>query len=604
MQRGKTVFVLSLLGGILCPHGLAQVTVRESLSSNEVEQNLGSAYTAISADGRYVAFASMATNLVPGDTNDAIDIFVRDRILGTTERVNVSSSGAQSDGSDFFFPRLSISADGRFVMFTTNATNLVVPADTNGQEDVYLRDRQLGITERMSVDSSEVGGNGRSQEHQSSADGRFVVFRSDASNLVPNDTNGRSDIFVRDRQLGTTTRVSVASGGVQSNSNSQNVAITADGRYVFFTSYADNLVGSDFNGNPDIFVHDRQAGATTRVSMGVSGQEPDASCNLGSISPDGRFVAFQSDATNLVPNDTNNLWDSFVLDRQTGITERISVSTGGVQAGSWFVQYPAPFVSADGRYALFMSDATNLIPNDTNNAWDVFLRDLVLGTTTRVSVGTESVEGNGLSMDPWISPDGRFISFSSAASNFAMDDLNQDFDVFVRDMAPTGFTSLCDPGVAGVVACPCSNPPSGPGRGCDNSSATGGAALSASGIAYVTMDSLRFTTSSERPTALSVLTQWTGGHATGIAYGQGVGCTSGTFRRLYTKSAVGGSITAPDALLGEPSVTSRSAALGSVITAGESRWYIVFYRDPIVLGGCAATRTFNVTQTSRIDWSL
>jgi hypothetical protein len=118
------------------------------------------------------------------------------------------------------------------------------------------------------------------------------------------------------------------------------------------------------------------------------------------------------------------------------------------------------------------------------------------------------------------------------------------------------------------------------------------------------MDSLRFTTSGERPTALSILIQWTGGHATGIAYGMGVRCTSGTFKRLFTKSAVGGSITAPDFLAGDPTISARSAALGNVITAGSSRWCFVYYRDPIVLGGCSPARTFNATQTGRIDWSL
>jgi hypothetical protein len=261
-------------------------------------------------------------------------------------------------------------------------------------------------------------------------------------------------------------------------------------------------------------------------------------------------------------------------------------------------------LSADGRFAAFYSDATDLVTNDTNGVWDVFLRDRLLGTTTRESVGTESIEGNGFSMDPSISADGRFVSFSSAASNFAVGDTNQDFDVFVRDLHPTAFTGMCDPGVAGVMACPCGNPPAGPGRGCDNSSGVGGASLFASGVAYVTMDSLRFTTTNEKPTALSILLQGTSAVPAGVTYGQGVRCLGGTLKRLYAKNAVGGSISAPDVLANDPPITERSEALGDVISAGSSRWYLVAYRDPVVLGGCPATHTFNATPTGRIDWSL
>jgi len=196
------------------------------------------------------------------------------------------------------------------------------------------------------------------------------------------------------------------------------------------------------------------------------------------------------------------------------------------------------------------------------------------------------------------------VSFSSASSNFAADDTNQDFDVFVRDLQPAGFTSTCDPGVAGVMACPCGNPPAGSGRGCDNSSGTGGASLSVAGVAYVTMDSLRFTTAGEKPNALSILMQGTSAVSAGVTYGQGVRCLGGTLKRLFAKTAMGGSITAPDALVNDPTITDRSAAVGDVITAGSSRWYLVSYRDPVVLGGCPSTRTFNATQTGRIDWSL
>jgi hypothetical protein len=166
----------------------------------------------------------------------------------------------------------------------------------------------------------------------------------------------------------------------------------------------------------------------------------------------------------------------------------------------------------------------------------------------------------------------------------------------------TGFTSNCDAGVGGVLACPCSNPPSGLGRGCDNSSGSGGATLAASGIAYLSLDTLVFTASGELPTALSIVAQWTGQDPAGVVYGMGVRCTSGTPYRLYNKLASGGGISAPNLGAGEPPVSVRSAALGDTIQPGQSRWYMVYYRDPNVLGGCPASSTFNATQTGEVHW--
>jgi hypothetical protein len=196
------------------------------------------------------------------------------------------------------------------------------------------------------------------------------------------------------------------------------------------------------------------------------------------------------------------------------------------------------------------------------------------------------------------------VAFDSLATNLVPVDTNGYGDVFVRDrQGGPAFTSLCDPGSGGVITCPCANPPSGPGRGCDNSSGTGGAVLSASGGTYLSSDTLVFTTSGERATALSIVGQWTGVSANGAIFGMGVRCTTGTLKRLYTKTAVGGSISAPSLGAGDPQVSVRSAALGDTILAGQSRWYLVYYRDPTVLGGCPATSTFNATQTGEVSWS-
>ncbi len=225
-----------------------------------------------------------------------------------TWRVSADSSGVDGNGGSY---EPSISGDGRFVAFWSPATNLV-PGDTNSKEDVFVHDRQSGTTTRVSVDSLGVQGNGASLFPSISGDGRFVAFQSRATNLVPGDTNGWSDVFVHDRQTGTTTRVSVDSSGVQGNLDSSFPSISGDGRFVAFYSFANNLVSGDTNGRADVLVHDRQSGTTTRVSIDSSGIQGKSLSEHPSISGDGRFVAFESAATNLVPGDTNAKRDVFV----------------------------------------------------------------------------------------------------------------------------------------------------------------------------------------------------------------------------------------------------------------------------------------------------
>jgi Tol biopolymer transport system component len=596
-----------MTAALLAGSAWAQSTQLVSVDSSGAQGNATSRFSSVSADGRYVVFASSATNLVPSDTNGFIDVFVRDRQTGTTELASVSSSGVQGNGNSGdsiggSLPGFAISADGRYVAFWSQATNLVA-SDTNGFIDVFVRDRQAGTTELVSVSSSGVQGNSYSVGRLAiSADGRYVAFFSNASNLVAGDTNHWMDIFVRDRQAGTTERVSVDSSGAQGDGPSfEGPSISADGRYVAFASYATNLVPGDTNATQDVFVHDRQTGATERVSVDSGGIEGDNSSTYPSISADGRYVAFLSSADNLVPGDTNGFSDVFVHDRQTGAIARANVDSSGAQADS---ESYDPWISADGRYVAFASYAQNLVAGDTNLNLDVFVHDLQTGATERESVDSSGAQGNAGSYFAGISSDGRFVAFTSAASNLVAGDTNGVEDVFVRDRGTTGFTSLCDPGVGGILACPCGNPPSGPGRGCNNSAATGGASLSASGIPSLSSDSLVFATSGEKPTATSIVLQGTSSPASGLVYGQGVRCVGGSLRRLYVKSAVAGSIVAPNFGAGDPSVSARSAALGDAITAGQSRWYLVYYRDPSVLGGCPASSTFNATQTGRVDWSL
>jgi hypothetical protein len=406
---------------------IAGTTVRVSVSSSGEQGNDHSWNNSISADGRYVTFVSYASNLVAGDTNGVPDIFVHDRQTGVTERVSISSSGEQGNfGSSHYS---AISADGRYVAFESDASNLV-DGDTNGVPDIFVHDRQSGVTERVSVSSSGEQGNGLSIETYISADGRYVAYSSYASNLVDGDTNGAQDIFMHDRQTGVTERISVSSSGEQGNSHSYWPSISADGRYVAFESGASNLVDGDTNGAYDIFMHDRQTGVTERVSVNSSGEQGNSHSFWPSISADGRYVAFESDASNLVAGDTNGARDIFLHDRQTGVTERISVNSSGEQ-GNGFSAWK--YISADGRYVAFESDASNLVDGDTNGVSDIFVHGRQTGVTERVSVSSSGEQGNYGSHFPAISADGRYIAFDSDASNLVDGDTNWFKDVFVYD---------------------------------------------------------------------------------------------------------------------------------------------------------------------------
>jgi Tol biopolymer transport system component len=401
-------------------------TTRVSVDSAGNQGNAHSVYPAISADGRYVAFESDASNLVPGDTNGTTDVFVHDRQTGETTRVSVDSAGNQGNGGSF---DPVISADGRYVAFYSGASNLV-PGDTNGHGDGFVHDRQTGETTLVTVDSAGNQGNDFSTVSAISADGRYVAFYSGASNLVPGDTNGTWDVFVHDRQTGETTRVNVDSAGNEGNAQSAGAVISADGRYVAFESAASNLVPGDTNVAWDIFVHDCQTGETTRVSVDSAGNQASYACQYPAISGDGRYVVFWSADVNLVPGDANPGGDIFVHDRQTGETTLASVDSAGNQANAATFQ---PFISANGRYVAFVSTASNLVPGDTNGERDVFVHDRHTGETRRVSVDSAGNQANGSSSSAAISADGRYVAFWSAASNLVPGDTNAEWDVFVRD---------------------------------------------------------------------------------------------------------------------------------------------------------------------------
>ncbi|MEO5341270.1 MAG: Ig-like domain-containing protein [Magnetococcus sp. MYC-9] len=442
---------------------LAGPLTRISVDSSGNQADGFSLSPTISADGRFVAFISYATNLVAAEddapASGSSNVFLRDTKTGQTAflSTSISSYTPSSTGNTLNSnPIPAISADGQFVAFAQS--------DALSGVGIALRDIKAEKTTAIAVDPSGAPGNNFSYYPAINADGRFVAFVSDASNLVAEDTNGRTDVFLRDTRTGQTTRISVASNGAQAEGGSIHLgsamslsansattyqinyapAVSADGRYVAFNSRATNLVDNDTNNSADIFLRDTKTGQTTRISVDSTGTEGDNDSFDCAISADGRFVVFSSLAANLVDNDTNGSSDIFLRDTKTGKTTRISVGSSGNQGNNISVK---PQISADGRFVVFSSLASNLVDKDTNRSTDVFLRDIQTGQTMRLSVNAANIQGNsssaGISADgpSAISADGRYVAFSSNASNL-VGDTNGVADIFLRDTQAMQLPSL------------------------------------------------------------------------------------------------------------------------------------------------------------------
>jgi len=427
MGQRSLVAVLSIALTLVGSPGSAATptTRRLSVNSSGVEADAEADNPATSGSGRYTVFDSGATNLVGGDTNDTTDVFIRDRSLGRTRRVSVNSNEVQGNSSS---QHASVSADGRYVVFDSFASNLV-PNDDNGQLDSFVRDRQAGTTRMLSVRSNGNQGNGYSYEPKIAANGRFVVFTSEATNMVSGDTNDARDVFLRDLSTNRTRRVSVTNGEAQGNGGSQDGVISANGNVIAFVSGATNMVAGDSNVLDDIYVRDRAAGTTRRVNLSSAGAQADTFTDRPQISGNGRFVVFSSQATNLVGSDTNANYDVFIRDRTTNTTRLVSMSSAEVQGEA--ASYD-PRITSGGRFVVFTSDSSNLIPSDGNTFQEVFLRDRKLGTTIRVSVRIAGGAGDDYSVEASISADGRFVAFLSRATNLVGSDTNTFIDAFIR----------------------------------------------------------------------------------------------------------------------------------------------------------------------------
>ncbi len=375
-----------------------------SVASDGTQANSSCAEPAISANGRFVVFHSAADNLVEADANGELDVFVHDRESGQTRMISISSAGEQGNCTS---RQAAISGDGRVAAFRSCATNLV-NGDSNDAYDVFIHLLESGETRRVSISSAGEEANGHSEAPALSFDGRFVAFASQASNLVDGDSNNRGDIFVHDQQTGQTVRVSVASDGVEANSSSSYPSISADGRWIAFESYASNLADGDTNNLTDIFVHDRESGQTRRVSTGSAGEQGNDESLDAAISADGNFVSFHSLASNLVSGDSNAMLDVFIKDLQSGQTSLVSVSSGGEMGNS---HSGTPSLSSNGRYIAFFSYATNLVPGDTNldcdwdgdEQTDDNCPDIFVHDQVNGSTQRVSVSSEGAQSDGWSS---------------------------------------------------------------------------------------------------------------------------------------------------------------------------------------------------------
>jgi Tol biopolymer transport system component len=434
----------TLIGGdgsdLLTGDGMfPSATVRVSTTSGGVQGTGGDSFEAIfSPDGTKLLFTSDATDLVAGDTNLNTDVFIKDLITGTITRISTSSSNAEASGG---YSREGVfSPDGTKVVFASNATNLVA-GDTNGSSDIFMKNLVTGTVIRVSTNAAGTQAiDGGSLTPVFSPDGTKIVFVSDANNLVPGGTQGDLDIFIKDLVTGVVTLVSTSSSGAQGSyvNGSFNPVFSPDGTKVAFVSDATNFIVGDTNGFNDIFIKDLLTGVATRVSTTSSNaQATGGNSSIPVFSPDGTKLLFTSNATNLVSGDTNGQRDIFIKDLLTGAVTRVSTDSANGQAIGGESLY-ARF-SPDSTRVLFQSVATNLVAGDTNGQVDIFVKDLVTGAVTRVSTDTANGQSTGGgSFQAVFSPDGTQVAFNSSATNLVSGDTNGQADIFIRTIGSIG----------------------------------------------------------------------------------------------------------------------------------------------------------------------
>lgn len=577
----------------------AQSMTNQHVSSTGVQANFYAAgdRPSVSDDNRYVAFASQANNLAPGDAGIGRDIFVHDNVSGATVLISHNAAGFATAGGE---ARPWLSSTGRFVVFQSDATDLVAGV-AGGQIYRYDRDTDADgifdeagatVTILVSAGPGGVAGNAASTCYTNSVsdDGDVVAFNSDATNLVAGDTNGVSDCFVRLISAGTTTRVSVSSAGVQGMQESEHAAISGDGTIVAFNSYAPNLVGAfDTNGRPDVFRHVRATATTTLVSVSSAGVLGNGYSIWPAISDDGDRIVYESTASNLVAGDTNSATDVFVRTVSAATTARVTVATGGAQG---FFGGQDAHISGDGRMVSFTSGSPNLVPGDSNWQDDVFVHVIDSVLTVRANrAAFDGTPSNDSSTLGSVSDDGTFVAFLSFATNLVAGDTNGFDDIFLRGQPLLGpelppIVSFC-PG----IDCPCADGLGG--AGCANSANPGGAVLAGAGVASISADSLALTASSMTGAVAVFFQGATQTPPTMID--DGLGCVGGPVVRLGTKVSVGGTAMFPD--IADPLVSVR----GAIPAIGGLYSYQCLYRNAVT--AFCPTATSNRTNAVQINWA-
>jgi hypothetical protein len=418
--------------------------------------NLESRAPHIAANGQFVAFISLDSQLVNNDTNGQLDAFVRDLKTGTTELVSRGLNNAPANDMTY---EVVVSGDGRYLAFTSFATNLVSDADTNAVSDIFLYDRQTQQTTLVSKATTGGTGNANSDKPSISDDGRFVAFLSNATDLIANDTNNGSDAFVFDRTTGELSLVTLTAAGQPIAGGSDQPQISGNGRFVVFHSSSSSVVPNDTNNNTDVFIHDRQTTQTSRVSVNANGAEANNFSVNASLSSDGRFVAYESDAINLIVGDTGQVisdtkqfTDIFVVDRQTGAVERVSVTSTGDEPDA---ASNDAAISGDGRFVVFETNAAlfGIISNpvfptvarydrQTKQTAFVAQTPFGLGSNLNPTNPIDVLIANAEATQPTINADGSLIAFASTARNLSLADTSSDRDVYVRLIGASQTTTL------------------------------------------------------------------------------------------------------------------------------------------------------------------
>jgi Tol biopolymer transport system component len=486
-----TLSIIAVSYGVVSSQNLGRPIELVSVSLLGDSGNGASSGVSVNGNGNLVAFWSQATNLVPMDRNERQDVFLRNRVAMRTLMASVNTAGVAANGpsqAQGGAPVATMNDEGKIVIaFYSNADNLV-EQDTNGRPDVFVRildpDTLEGTTELVSVNDQGEQGNGPSFYPSISANGQLIAFQSEATNLVPDDTNGQADIFVYD--LNQKRIVERLCGDTQANGFSVTPAISGDGNVVAFASNATNLHPDDNNRRIDVFVCDRRTGMVEIASINDAGVLGNGDSILPAINENGTVVAFKSLANNLVADDRNGVVDVFVRDFNEHQTTRVSVSvTGGDPNDGSF----PPSVDFSGRFVAFGSAASNLVPSDTNDASDVFVRDRSQNLTLLVDVNELGRQANNGVPDipPGISGDALSIGFVSAATNLAANDRNGNLDVFItrnpfvctedEDCPPP---LVCENGFCVIRGTPTPTPTAGPddccqcpGPACQDPSAEG-----------------------------------------------------------------------------------------------------------------------------------